>query len=1001
MTLLVVASAIPLIIAEFNDIHEARKQSLTKTVDLLAARGDEIQSRIDTFHQGYQRAVDIIAHFPVIKEFCRIHSTADSRHIATHLLEILNTYPTYDANVRGAAILDLTGTVSVSTEKNLMGINVSYRKFVQEALQGVPVISDVFLAEYQAAHSPTIAYLAPIHGPKKELVGVAVLWVQATALWDVMKESNGKAGPGSFAALYDQQGIRIGHTYRQDLVFRPSGKIAPSTIEALVAERRFGDKTREYLEDIRAFPAHFERALSVSPDTGVFRGIAPANLKMNYGVGRRLKTVPWTVFYMIPEQSVNMSIDRLTRHKGVFAVGIILLALGVGIVFAKAILRPINALALATRSLSHGDLSARVPESGRQTNELARLGTLFNEMANQIETQSVELKKAHDELELKVQERTKKLLQTTANLEKEIGERKQTEKKLESQMARINLLNQITRAIGERQDLQSIFQVVIRTLEKEQPIDFSCICLFDPTDYVLTVTCVGVESAELALELAMTEQARVAIDENGLSRCVRGQLVYEPDIRDVKFPFPQRLANGGLCALVAAPLLVENKVFGVLIAARRQPHSFSSGECEFLKQLSDHVALASNQAQLYQALQHAYDDLHQTREAVMQQERLRSLGQMASGIAHDINNALSPISLYSDLLLMDQKLSKQTRGYMETIQQAARDVSETVGRLREFYREREPQMVLKPVDLNQLAKQVIDLSRARWHDMPQQRGVVIQVQTELAPELPAIMGVESEIREALTNLVFNAVDAMPEGGTLALRTGVLNSYPERNVRQVYMEVVDTGIGMDEDTRQHCMEPFFTTKGERGTGLGLAMVYGIVQRHSADIWFESTVGTGTTIRLIFATPSEFSAKHSENELESAPPRPMRLLVVDDDPLLIKSLRDILKLDGHEVITANGGQEGMDLFSTSHREKKFFDAVITDLGMPYVDGRRVAAHIKSLSPLTPVILLTGWGQRLIAEGDIPAHVDQVLSKPPKLRDLRVTLERLSEMKNREKI
>lgn len=994
MALLVVASAIPLMIAEIHDIREARKQALTKTVDLLAARGDEIQSRIDTFHQGYQRAVDTFAHFPVVNEFCRIRPNTDNHHIATHLLEILNTYPANDTNIRGVAILDLTGTVSISTEKKLVGINTSFRKSVREALQGVPVISDVFLAEYQADHIPTIAYLSPIRNPNGELVGVAVLWIQAAALWDVMKESNGKAGPGSFAALYDHQGIRIGHTYRQDLVFRPSGKISPSTIDALVAERRFGDKTREYLEDIRAFPAHFERALADTPNQDVFRGIAPANLKMNYGVGRRLKTVPWTVFYMIPEQSVNVPIDRLTRHKGIFAVGIILLALGVGIVFARVILRPIKALALATRSLSKGDLSARVPDPGPRMDELAQLGTLFNEMAKQIETQSRDLKKAHDELELKVQERTKKLLQTTTNLEREVGERMQAEKKLEFQMARLNLLNQITRAIGERQDLQSIFQVVIRTLEKEQPVDFSCICLYDSTDYVLTVTCVGVESAALALELAMTEQARVAIDENGLSRCVRGQLVYEPDIRNVKFPFPQRLANGGLSALVAAPLLVENKVFGVLLAARRQPNSFSSGECEFLKQLSDHVALASNQAQLYQALQHAYDDLRQTREAVMQQERLRSLGQMASGIAHDINNALSPISLYADLLLIDSKLSKLTRGYVETIQQAARDVAETVGRLREFYREREPQLVLKPVDLNHLAKQVIDLSRARWHDMPQQRGIVIQVQTELAPELPIIMGVESEIREALTNLVFNAVDAMPEGGTLTLRTSVLNS--KSDVRHVYMEVADTGIGMDEETRQHCLEPFFTTKGERGTGLGLAMVYGIVQRHSADIQVESTVDNGTMIRLIFAVPSESSAKDSQNESESVPPPPMRILVVDDDPLLIQSLSDILKLDGHEVVTANGGLEGIDLFSSTHEDLKSFDAVITDLGMPYIDGRKVAAHVKSVSPSTPVILLTGWGQRLMAEGDIPPHVDQVLSKPPKLRDLRATLSRLSQLK-----
>ena len=148
----------------------------------------------------------------------------------------------------------------------------------------------------------------------------------------------------------------------------------------------------------------------------------------------------------------------------------------------------------------------------------------------------------------------------------------------------------------------------------------------------------------MGIELALTEQAHIPIDANGLSRCVRGHLVYEPDTRDVKMPFPQRLAAAGLRSLVVAPLLLASKVFGVLVAARRKAQSFSSGECEFLQQLSEHIALAAHQAQLYASLQQAYDDLRQTQQGVMQQERLRALGQMASGIAHDINNALSPMA---------------------------------------------------------------------------------------------------------------------------------------------------------------------------------------------------------------------------------------------------------------------------------------------------------------------------------------------------------------------
>src|SRR5437870_145370 len=337
----------------------------------------------------------------------------------------------------------------------------------------------------------------------------------------------------------------------------------------------------------------------------------------------------------------------------------------------------------------------------------------------------------------------------------DITDRKDAETKLQAQLSRLDLLNQITRAIGERQDLQSIFQIVVRSVEDNLPTDFGCLCRYDQVRQLLTVAHVGVGSQALAMELALTEQADIPVDKNGLSRCVRGQLVYEPDIAEAQTPFSQRLASAGLRAMVAAPLFVESNVFGVFIAARRQPRSFSSGECEFLRQLSEHVALAAHQAQLYAALQQAYDDLRQTQRAVMQQERLRALGQMASGIAHDINNAIAPVTLYTESLLeTEPHLSERARNYLETLQRAIEDVAQTVARMREFYRQREPQLALTSIDLNRMVQQVIDLTRARWSDVPQERGIVVNLQADLASDLPSVMGVEGEIRDALTNLVF-------------------------------------------------------------------------------------------------------------------------------------------------------------------------------------------------------------------------------------------------------
>lgn len=685
--------------------------------------------------------------------------------------------------------------------------------------------------------------------------------------------------------------------------------------------------------------------------------------------GRRIGTI-----YV--EASLAAISERLLLFGGIAAV-VLLGSMAVAFVISSRLQRPISgpilSLAETARAIAEGkDYSARASAEGTQ--EVGVLTDAFNSMVGTLHDREAALRAAND------------------SLLGEIAERKAAENRVRSQLARLELLNQITRAIGERQDLQSIFQVVVSAMEEHLPVDFTCICLHEPKENVLDVAAVGRQGQAVSVAAGLRPGLRLEIAASGLARCLQGELVYEPDILGSPHHFPRTLSEGGLRAMVVAPLLVEKTVFGLLIASRREPGSFSSAECEFLRQLSDHTALAAHQAQLHGALQGAYDDLRQTQQAVLQQERLRALGQMASGIAHDINNAISPVALYTESLLENEpNLSAKARGYLTTIQGAIEDVAQTVTRLREFYRHREPQLQLSPVRLNPLVQQVADLSRARWRDMALSKGIVITLAQELAADLPTVMGIESEIREALVNLVFNAVDAMPSGGTLTLRTELTRDSRSSSARgRARILVQDTGVGMDEDTRRRCLEPFFTTKGERGTGLGLAMVYGVVQRHNAELTVDSVVRQGTTIGISFEVPQTPVATESSPPPAVVLPN-LRLLVVDDDPLLIASLRETLTGDGHEVVTADGGQAGIDAFAASLAGTEPFAAVITDLGMPFVDGRKVAAAVKGASFSTPVIMLTGWGQRLTTEGDIPPHVDFLLNKPPRLKDLRDALAR----------
>ncbi|HTP38086.1 MAG TPA: ATP-binding protein [Steroidobacteraceae bacterium] len=553
-----------------------------------------------------------------------------------------------------------------------------------------------------------------------------------------------------------------------------------------------------------------------------------------------------------------------------------------------------------------------------------------------------ELREWEERLEEKVRERT-------AALAEENSLRKLSEQRLRAQLERMSLLDHITRAIAERQDPASIFQVVVRSVEESLPAK---------------VCWIGLNGAATA----------------GL--VVHEELVYHPDLHAAPVTLPPALAALEPGSCVSAPLRGDKGTLGVLLAAREAPHAFSSGECEFLRQLSEHVGLAVRQAQLHESLWAAYEELRQTQQTVLQQERLSALGQMASGIAHDINNAITPAMLYLETLLeADTALSPRARQSLPLVLQSIEDVAATVARLREFYRPREMQAAPEPVDLNPLVEQTVQLTRARWSDMPQQRGIVVGVRTELAPGLPAVMGVRNELREALTNLIFNAVDAMPEGGTLTLRTA-------SDRHSVVLEIVDTGVGMNEETRRRCLEPFFTTKGERGTGLGLAMVYGIVRRHQADIRIDSAPGQGTTMRIAFPL-AEKPADAATTPTMPVLPQNLKMLLIDDDPHLLKPLREILELEGHRLATADDGAAGVALFREASRSDAPFDVVITDLGMPRMDGRAVARAIKEIAPRVPVILLTGWGQRPDATSEVLPHIDRVIGKPPKLQELRKAL------------
>jgi signal transduction histidine kinase/ActR/RegA family two-component response regulator/HAMP domain-containing protein len=683
---------------------------------------------------------------------------------------------------------------------------------------------------------------------------------------------------------------------------------------------------------------------------------------------------------------VHERLVRFTEIIGLFMLLALPVTLLLSFQLQRLISRPLSDLAGTARAVSiHGNYSLRAIRHGHD--ELGQLTDSFNEMLGQIQEQDAALQQAQAKLEKRVEERTQ-------DLQKEIAKRQRAQEALQQQLARISLLNQITHVISERQDLSRILHAVLRQLEENLLIELGIMCLYESETEQLVFSAVREKNPKQTGKLDLGSGKPIPLAQTGLLACKAGKTVYLPDCGQAQEPLLQRLAGVGLLCAVAAPLTVEDKLFGILLVARSEPDSFSSGECEFLRMLSEQVALAAHQARLHSQLETAYNELRQTQQAVMQQDRLRALGQMASGIAHDVNNALTPVVGFAQMLLeRESGLTANGKKQLSYIRTAGEDVAHIVARLREFYRRRDGQEPLVPLDLNKLVEQVIDMTRPRWRDIPQSKGIMVQMQTELAGDLPKVLGTASELREAFTNLILNAVDAMPEGGklTVCAYLGGARGHDKRAPTHVLLEVTDSGIGMDEETRRRCLEPFFSTKGQRGTGMGLAMVYGVMERHDGRIEVLSELGKGTTIRLYLPLPNRTAAPADEVGESEAPP-PMRILCIDDEPLLRELMKGLLESDGHTVQVADSGQSGIDAFRAA-RNHRPFDVIITDLGMPFLDGRQVARILKTESPGTPVLMLTGWGAFMKADGDLPAHVDGVLSKPPRSKELRETLARLA--------
>jgi signal transduction histidine kinase/HAMP domain-containing protein len=463
---------------------------------------------------------------------------------------------------------------------------------------------------------------------------------------------------------------------------------------------------------------------------------------------------------------------------------------------------------------------------------------------------------------------------------------------------------------------------------------------------------------------------------DGLAIEERGPVVSENILADPRLTLvPEtrvRVERARFRAVLAVPLVVKEKVIGGLAVRDQEGRAFTAEEVQLAQAFADQAALSLENARLFDEAQSALVDLKAAQQRLVEGATMRALGELASGAAHHLNNLLA-IVLGRVRLLLDGPEAAPVRRPLEVIERAATDAAEVVRRVSRFAR-MQPLEDWQALNLRQLASEVLELTRARWQDAAQAQGIRIEAVLEGSDLQPA-MGNASALREVLLNLVLNAVEALPNGGKIAVRTFSEAAW-------VGLSVSDTGVGMSAEVRERVMEPFFTTKGPRRTGLGLSESYGIIQRHGGKLMVESVEGQGTTVtvHLLVASPSVSEGTRGEPARFAA--SSLRILVIDDDDEVREVVVEMLAAQGHAVLQASGGREGLALLEAG----KTMDLVLTDLGMPRMTGWDVARAVRVRWPGLPVGMLTGWGEQIDEASPDRQMVAGVLSKPATPEGLR---------------
>lgn len=526
----------------------------------------------------------------------------------------------------------------------------------------------------------------------------------------------------------------------------------------------------------------------------------------------------------------------------------------------------------------------------------------------------------------------------------------------------LQTIEELVKALNSTLDPQSLFGIISSQIKKIIPCIRISIGIYHENEKEFSLAVVSNDKGTF-----LDTEIRVPRDETTMYKAIqsKGHFICN-DLSRMNKRIRDRLERFGIRSYINFPIEIDGRVTTCLNLFSDRVNYFTEDKLKLLYGLTNHIALSIRNSRLYRELETTYVNLKSTQNQLVTSERLRALGEMTSGVAHDFNNVLGAIMGRAQLLKLKAKDEEVIQG-LEIIEKAATDGSNTVKRMQDFTRVRTDTDFVT-LNLYTAIQDVVEITQTRWKDDADLKGIKIDLKLDLKKDI-FIKGNLSEIREVFTNIMFNGIDAMSTGGTLTIRTS-----QKGNKAEVVFS--DTGKGMSKEVQARVFEPFFTTKGVKGNGLGMSVVYGIVSRHFGEIEIDSEEDKGTNIiiRLPKSDKQSDEGKKKKKVTQPKSKKKARVLVIDDEENIRTLLSEILEFHDHSVTLCENGLSGIE-----ELKKGDYDIVFTDLGMPDMSGWEVARAVREIKPKTAIALITGWAVQLDKKKMAEAGINHIISKP----------------------